>query len=138
MLELSEKENEKIISVIRDVLGREEKVIFAYMYGSFIKKEKIINDLDVAIYCKGVDEPFGFQADCKIKISDELRKNGLNISPDEIDLKIINDADYDFVIELLDEGLLLIDKAPDERSSFIEKISLRYRLNEIVLREFYR
>lgn len=138
MLKFSQKETEKIISTIRESLAREEKVIFAYMYGSFIKKEKTINDIDVAIYCKGINEPFGFQADCKIKISDELKKNGIDISPDEIDLRIINDADYDFVIELLDEGLLLFDKNPDERSSFIEKISLRYRLNEIVLREFYR
>ncbi len=138
MLEFSEKETEKIISVIRNLLASEDKVLFAYMYGSFIKKEKIINDIDVAIYCKGVDEPFGFQADCRIKISNQLKKNGIDISPDEIDLRIINDADYDFVIELLDEGLLLIDKDPDERSSFIEKISLQYRLNEIVLREFYR
>lgn len=138
MLEFSEKETEKIISIIRDTLASEEKVIFAYIYGSFIKKEKIINDIDVAIYCKGVDEPFGFQIVCKTNISDELKKNEIDISPDEIDVRIINDADYDFIIEVFDEGLLLIDKDPDERSSFIEKISVQYRLNEIVLREFYR
>ncbi len=56
MLEFSEEEIKKRISTIRNLLLREEKVIFAYMYGSFIKKDKIINDIDVAVYCKGVQK----------------------------------------------------------------------------------
>lgn len=137
MLNFSETEREKIISIIKVILEREEKVVFAYMYGSFIKREKVINDIDVAVYCKDVDEPFAFQADCRIKISDELRKNGIDLSPDEIDVRIINEADYDFVIDLLEQGLLIVDKDTDERTDFIEKMSMRYRINEIVLREFY-
>jgi len=33
---------------------------------------------------------------------------------------------------------LLVDKLPEIRTAYIEKISLQYRMNEIVLIEFYR
>jgi hypothetical protein len=67
-----------------------------------------------------------------------LRKNKIDISPDEIDLRIINDATYDFVIDVLEKCILLVDKLPEIRTAYIEKISLQYRMNEIVLIEFYK
>lgn len=74
----------------------------------------------------------------KIKISEKLRNLGIEISPAEIDLKVINDTDYDFFIEVLDKGVLLLDKDPELRTDFIEKVSLNYRINQIVLTEFYK
>ena len=67
-----------------------------------------------------------------------MRKNKIDISPDEIDLRIINDATYDFVIDVLEKCILLVDKLPEIRTAYIEKISLQYRMNEIVLIEFYK
>ncbi len=63
MLNISDKEREDIISTIKDVLAEEDNIVFTYLYGSFIKKERIIRDIDVAVYCNKVDDPFSFQAD---------------------------------------------------------------------------
>lgn len=127
----------QIILLIKNILQNEEKVIFAYLHGSFIEQD-FFNDIDIAVYCSEIDSIFSFQADMKIKISDELRNRGLDISPDEIDLRVINNADYDFLIEVLDRGILIVDKNPELRTDFIEKVSLSYRINQIVLNEFYR
>ncbi len=57
--------------------------------------------------------------------------------PDNLDIRIMNDdAPYDVVIDVLDQGELILDKAPDIRTGFIEHISNQYRINQIVLFEF--
>lgn len=134
---MSEISKNQIILLIKNILQNEEKVIFAYLHGSFIEQD-FFNDIDIAVYCSEIDSIFSFQADMKIKISDELRNRGFDISPDEIDLRVINNADYDFLIEVLDRGILIVDKDPEIRTDFIEKVSLSYRINQIVLNEFYR
>ncbi|WP_068861099.1 nucleotidyltransferase domain-containing protein, partial [Thermodesulfovibrio sp. N1] len=120
------------------VIEQEKKIIFAYLYGSFAEALPISNDIDIAVYTEEIENPFAFQVDIKIAISEELRKNQIDILPDEIDLRIINDATYDFVIDVLEKGILIVDKNPEVRTAYIEKISLQYRMNEIVLIEFYR
>jgi len=138
MLNISKNQRNTIISIISKVIEKERKIIFAYLYGSFATESVISNDIDIAIYTEEIENPFAFQVDMKIAISEELRKNKIDISPDEIDLRIINDATYDFIIDVLEKGILLVDKLPEIRTAYIEKISLQYRLNEIVLAEFYR
>lgn len=135
---LEPTKRKRVISLISESLKREESVIFAYLYGSFAEKSPIARDIDVAVYLGKIDDPFLLQANLKIKLSDELEKNSIDISPDDIDVRIINDASYDFVIDILDRGILLVDKDPGLRTDFIERISLLYRINEIVLQEFYR
>lgn len=137
MISLSEK-REDIISFISETLERADDVIFAYLYGSFAEGSPIARDIDIAVYSRELDDPFLLQANLKIGLSDSLRRNNIDISPDDIDVRIINDAPYDFVIEILDKGILLVDKDPGLRTDFIERISLLYRINEIVLQEFYR
>jgi len=74
----------------------------------------------------------------KIKISDELINAGIDISPDYIDLRVINNAPYDFLIEILYRGVLIVNKNPELKIDLIEEVSLSYRINQIVLNEFYR
>ncbi len=48
-VKIQKKEREKIISIISRVLNTEERVIFAYLSGSFIN-EDFFKDIDVFIY----------------------------------------------------------------------------------------
>ena len=57
---------------------------------------------------------------------------------DNFDVRVINDASYDFVIDILDKGLLIVSKDEQLRTSYIEHISMEYRLNQIVLDEALR
>ncbi|MGB9891447.1 nucleotidyltransferase domain-containing protein [Thermodesulfovibrio yellowstonii] len=137
MPEISKNQKNQIIHLLKTLLHNEEKVVFAYLYGSFIE-QTFFNDIDIAIYCSEIESVFNFQADMKIKISNELINAGIDISPDYIDLRVINNAPYDFLIEVLDRGVLIVDKNPELRTNLIEKVSLNYRINQIVLNEFYR
>ncbi|MGB9935502.1 nucleotidyltransferase domain-containing protein [Thermodesulfovibrio yellowstonii] len=137
MPEISKNQKNQIIHLLKTLLHNEEKVVFAYLYGSFIEQD-FFNDIDIAIYCSEIESVFNFQADMKIKISNELINAGIDISPDYIDLRVINNAPYDFLIEVLDRGVLIVDKNPELRTNLIEKVSLNYRINQIVLNEFYR
>ncbi|ACI21240.1 MULTISPECIES: nucleotidyltransferase domain-containing protein [Thermodesulfovibrio] len=137
MPEISKNQKNQIIHLLKTLLHNEEKVVFAYLYGSFIE-QTFFNDIDIAIYCSEIESVFNFQADMKIKISNELINAGIDIAPDYIDLRVINNAPYDFLIEVLDRGVLIVDKNPELRTNLIEKVSLNYRINQIVLNEFYR
>jgi predicted nucleotidyltransferase len=137
MPEISKNQKNQIIHLLKTLLHNEEKVVFAYLYGSFIEQD-FFNDIDIAIYCSEIESVFNFQADMKIKISNELINAGIDIAPDYIDLRVINNAPYDFLIEVLDRGVLIVDKNPELRTNLIEKVSLNYRINQIVLNEFYR
>jgi len=140
-MELSRLDNLQrtaIISTIKNSLEKEENIIFAYLYGSFAENAHIINDIDIGVYCRNPDNPFSIQTDLKILISNRLTEKGIELSPDDVDIKVINNAPYYIVIEILERGLPIVDKNPALRAWFIEKISLEYRINEIILNEVYK
>ncbi len=131
-------DREKIINTISRVLEREKKVIFAYLSGSFVKEE-FFEDIDIFIYGKDCDDNFNLSSAIKEKIYEEMVKEKIDsFSIDEIDVNIINDAPYDFVIDILREGLLLIDKDPELRTDYIERISDEYRTNYFILDEAFK
>lgn len=39
------------IEVFKNILKKDDRIIFAYLYGSILKEENY-NDIDIAIYCK--------------------------------------------------------------------------------------
>ncbi len=135
MLIFSEEQKKDILHIIRILLSEEEKVVFGYIYGSFTEGGSVVSDIDIALYTKDITDIFSFQADMKIRLSELLQTKGYDISPDEIDIRVINNAPYDFVIEILDKGILVIDNNPALRTDYIERISLQYRMNEIILSE---
>lgn len=125
-----------IISLIRNVLNFEDKVVFAYLYGSFIDSDEFFNDLDIGIYAKDTESPFLLTANIKDQLEDVCVDSGIQyFTSDDFDVRIMNDAPYDFVINILNEGLLIVDKNEDLRTAYIEHISMEYRINQIVLDE---
>jgi len=54
------------------------------------------------------------------------------------DVRIINDAPYDFVIDILCKGTLIVDKDPEIRTDVIERVSDEYRVNFALLDEVLR
>jgi len=131
-------DREKVISTISRVLEGEEKVIFAYLWGSFVKEESF-EDIDIFVYGKDFDDNFTLSSNLKERIYEEFLKEKIDLfSIDEIDVNIINDAPYDFVIDILREGLLLVDKDPELRTDYIERISDEYRTNYFILEEAFK
>lgn len=120
-------ENERVIRLIKEVLSKDSRLIFAYAFGSFVS-EGTFRDIDLAIYIKDIDEnPFVISSDIKTQLSSFAKKEGLTFVADDFDVRIINDAPFTFLKRVFKEGKLLIDNDPDLRTDIIESISLKYR-----------
>jgi len=51
----------------------------------------------------------------------------VNLTADQFDVKVINDAPFTFLNRIFKEGNLLIDLDPDLRTDLVEHVSLKYR-----------
>ena len=120
-------EREKVINLIRDFLIRNRDVVFAYVYGSFTKGESF-KDIDVGVYVKKSEEnPLTITSDIKTELSRLAKKENLDFTADQFDVKVVNDAPFTFLLRIFKEGVLLVDRDPDLRTDLVEYVSLKYR-----------
>jgi predicted nucleotidyltransferase len=128
-----------IIRLIKEILNREENVVFAYLYGSFVEAGEFFYDIDIAVYLTSNKDPHSVAVKLREQIADVFFQSGIHgFIADNFDVKVINDAPYDFVINVLNDGLLIVDKDEGLRGSYIEHINMKYRINQIVLDEALR
>ena len=117
----------RLIEIMKSVVHRDARVIFAYIYGSFPRGEDF-RDIDLAIYVKNPEEnPFVTTSDLMIEMSDEAKKENLEFIPDRFDVNVINDAPFTFLRRVFTEGILVLDRDPDLRTDVIEFVSSKYR-----------
>ncbi|MFH0925086.1 MAG: nucleotidyltransferase domain-containing protein [bacterium] len=123
--------------IIKDTLKNDERVIFAYLYGSSLSNNiKIPRDIDLAVYVVDKKDAFIVSSDLKVKLSKTT-----NIPPDSFDVRIINDllSSIDafslFYLKDVLEGEVLVDKDFHLRANYIERYSLKYRSSIGILDE---
>jgi len=137
MYTLSQTEKNQITSLISQILNQDERVVFAYLHGSFVC-ETFFRDIDVFVYTCKDEDAFVTQSGIRDHIYEAVTHAGFhNIGIDDFDVRVINDAPYDFVIDILDKGTLLADKNRELRTDYIEQISDQYRVNYFILDEAY-
>lgn len=119
-----------------EVLSEDERVLFAYLYGSFALSGGG-NDIDIAVYSAGDAGFHELSSDLKIALH---KRTGL--SPDTFDIRFLNGvAEHGDVFALLylknvlSENRLLVDRDPETRSDFLERYGLRYRECEGLIQE---
>ena len=118
---------EKVLNLLREALSQDERVVFAYIYGSFVKEESF-RDIDVGIYVKNPEEnPFVITSDTKTQLSRIFKKENVDLTADQFDIQIINHAPFTFLKRVFKEGILLIDHDPELRTDVVEYVSLKYR-----------
>lgn len=133
---ISKTERDAITAKISDVLNADDRVIFSYLYGSFITGN-FFNDIDIFIFTRAHENPYACSVSIKEKLFSYVTEAGFNIVIDDFDVRVINDAPYDFVIDLLCDGMLIVDKDTDIRTDYVEHISDEYRVNYFILDEAY-
>ena len=128
--------NSNILNPIIDVLSADERVIFAYLYGS-AAHGKEANDIDIAVFSTEDENPYVLSSDLKIAL---YKKTGL--PPETFDIRILNglieNADLFgllYLKNILSDNQLLVDKSPDIRSHFLERYSFSYRECEGLFQE---
>ena len=118
---------EKLLKLLKEVLAKDERVIFAYIYGSSIR-EQSFRDIDIGIYVKNSEEnPLVISPDIKTQLSRVVKRENLDFTADQFDVQIINHAPFTFLKRVFKEGILLVDRDPELRTDVVEYVSSKYR-----------
>jgi predicted nucleotidyltransferase len=115
--ELKKGELERVKKALVHALQEEDKILFAYLHGSFGVLP--FRDIDIGAYCNiSEDEAFDFE----LRMSSKLEL----ISGYPVDFKIINYAPIGFQFSVIDEGMLLFERDTAIRLDFLENTGLKY------------
>jgi predicted nucleotidyltransferase len=119
---------EPSISMMSDALADDPRVVFAYLYGSFLEGSTF-RDIDIAVYAEDKENPYAVSADLKLS----LRKRS-GQPPDFFDIRIINGlverGDLFALLYLkrvFEEGKLLLDRDYELRTDLLERYGTKYR-----------
>jgi predicted nucleotidyltransferase len=118
------------------VLTKDVRAIFAYLYGSTLSGSQG-NDVDIAVFADSEVDRHLLSADLKIDLHRET-----GIPPDDFDIQVINGiletGDIFALLYLknvLEQGIVLVDKDFEARSDFIERYGLKFRECEGLMQE---
>jgi hypothetical protein len=116
------KNPSSLIERLREALGREEDILFAYLYGSAVyDPDLFMGDIDVAVYLKA--------ADMKqyIRKEEELTPFlASKLHTDEIDLRILNGLPLVLKYSILKDGKLLFSRDELQRVDFETSVMIRF------------
>jgi len=101
-------EKEEILRKIVEVLKKENKVVFAYLFDSFLSS-KYSNDIDLAVYVKSKVDA-NFEVRLALKLEKEIGK--------EFDVFVINDKPTLFLSEVFRRGKLVFSRDENLRVKF--------------------
>jgi len=118
--EAEDKERYRIIDTIKSVLLGEQKIVFAFLYGSFCS-EPFFRDIDVAVLVRDLDS--SAYLDYEDKISQRVEKELL--SPYPVEVKILNDAPLAFCFSVI-RGKFLFARDEDVLISFMTNTARAY------------
>ncbi len=114
--------------IIRDVLANDDRVLFAYLYGSYTEGGRY-RDIDIAVYSTIDTNPFRLSVDIKIRLHEAT-----GISPDLFDVRIINGLIENgdlfallYLRSIFKKNQIIADKDYNKRTEFLEKYSMKYR-----------
>lgn len=113
------------IQQIKDIISRNPLVLFAYLFGSrALNRAGIMSDWDIAVYINEnkLEANPVWQ---KIKIEDEI---ALVLKTDRIQVFILNNLDAPlFSFNIINDGILLMDKDREQRETFECKVLRRFQ-----------
>lgn len=115
-------DKQKIINIIKTELQGDERILFAYIYGSFVDPEMpFFRDIDVGIYVSNYKKEDWDKYEISLPI--ELEKALSYKYP--VDVKLLNNAEVIFSYKVIN-GLLLFTRDEDLWANYVVYISKRY------------
>jgi hypothetical protein len=103
---------------ISKVLMKESNILFAYIFGSYARKEaRKESDVDVAIFLKN---PSIMEEDPKFEVKLALKIEKVVNRP--VDVRIMNDKPLTFINQVLKHGKVLFSRNENERMNFEMKM----------------
>ena len=133
---MDKKPPKHLIDAVVKVLSKNNRILFAYLYGSTVSEGKG-NDIDLAVYLKAHEDHYQLSADLKIDLHKET-----GLTPDMFDVRVLNDLNEHgdifgllYLRDVLEGGQVLIDREPDVRSDFLERYGSKFRECEGLIKE---
>ena len=116
---------EEVIRVIYDILASEPKVLFAYLYGSFLK-DRSFHDIDVGVYLAISEKARAnlLAMDLAINLESAL-KTLLQEKTPPVDVRVLNWAPPSFAYHVI-RGCLLFSRDEDLRVRYCVWAMSRY------------
>ena len=125
-----------IIDTINTAMCENERVLFAYVYGSYAESGRG-NDIDIAVYAAEGEDIFKLSTDLKVALHEET-----GLSPDHFDVRILNGlAEHGNIFALLylqnvlNGQRLFLNRDPNAHADFLEHYGTRYRECEGLMQE---
>ena len=130
MLKRIDKVSKKAIEeTIREVLKKHKEILFAYLHGSFVKKNTF-HDIDVAVYLEKMPvSVLEYELEMETELMKALRKY-------TIDVRVLNGAPLSFKYNVIKDGIVLLVTDDDKRADFEEKTIVFY-LDFLPYRKLY-
>ena len=129
-------ELKKLVPTLKQVLSQDDRVVFAYLYGS-TAESGTGNDVDIAVYARPGVDPHLLGADLRIALGEPT-----GLSPEAFDVRVVNRVAREgdvfgllFLQCVFSANRLLVDKDPDVRADFLECYGTRYRECEGLIQE---
>ena len=112
---MNQEQKERVISELRDFLLKQRPVLFAYLYGSFLREERF-RDMDVAAYVdpaafKTSDEMFNYGPPLMAKVDRA-------VSGVTVDLRLLNLAPTPFRFGVITKGRVFFVRDDQKRIDF--------------------
>ncbi|MFH1899840.1 MAG: nucleotidyltransferase domain-containing protein [Patescibacteria group bacterium] len=127
-LSMEDKKKQEIIKEIKEILLKKERVIFSFIFGSFLGSSSF-RDIDIGIYIKNINE--NEVLDYELKISKEIAdKCGLSF--DIFDVKVLNFAPNSFLNNIFNKGKLIFSNDYKLLTDLIEDTSFDAISNEYI------
>lgn len=107
-----------IVSSCKEILLADEKIIFAYIFGSYVNgKLRADSDIDIAIYLEKEIEPEAYL---------EMKMNLTDACKSEVDLVILNEATPLLKYQIYKNNILLFTRDKTMESNYKVKTLFEY------------
>ena len=123
---MNQADRQKIVEKAKKVLFNEKKIVFAYIFGSFLNSPAF-RDIDAGIYLDNIAQKDVFDRELETA---KKTSEACDLPVDFIDIKILNFAPSHFLNNVFKNGTILFYKNEKLLSDMIEETSLNSVANE--------
>ncbi len=128
---LSRQQKDALKEKIVSILEGDKRVVFAYIFGSFVKSDEI-EDIDIGIFA--LDNELENPLEYELKLEGDIETS----TKIPVDVRVLNNAPASFVFNVIKGGHLLIDRDSNLRADFESLMLKKYFDFEPFRKEYLR
>ncbi len=102
-------EPEKVYQILKEELSKHRSIVFAYVFGSFVKYSEYAKDIDIAVFVSGKIRR-NFERELSLLLSRKLGK--------EVEVFVLNDKPLLFLSEVFRNCKLVFSRDERKRIAF--------------------